>query len=92
MSVLSSCSAIVKFKESFETKTHLYIVTELVKGVDLFEYVIERDSLNEHDAALIAGQIIEAVIYVHGLGIVHRDLKPENIMVVLDNKEVEETP
>ena len=87
MKVMNKLS-IVRFKEHFETKTHLYIATELVKGVDLFEYVVEKESLGEYDAALIAGQIIEAVQYIHGLGVVHRDLKPENIMVVeADPKE-----
>jgi serine/threonine protein kinase len=58
-----------------------------VRGVDLFEYVVEKNSLNEYDAALIAGQIIEAVQYIHALGVVHRDLKPENIMVVEETQK-----
>jgi serine/threonine protein kinase len=38
MSVLNH-PLLVHFKESIQTKTHLYIVTELVKGLDLFEYI-----------------------------------------------------
>lgn len=34
-----------KFEKCFITKTHNYIVLELVKGVDLYEYVREKGKL-----------------------------------------------
>ena len=37
----------VFFKECIQTKTHIYIVTELVKGKDLFELVREMKYLGE---------------------------------------------
>lgn len=30
---------LLEFKECIQTKTHIYIVTELVKGKDLFDFV-----------------------------------------------------
>lgn len=67
---------LVYFKESVQTKTHIYIITELVKGKDLFELVKELRFLGEMEAAYLIQQIIIGVRYIHSLGIVHRDLKP----------------
>lgn len=74
---------LVFFKENIITKTHIYIVTELVKGKDLFGFVKELRYLPEPEAAYILEQIIVGVRYIHSAGIVHRDLKSENIMVFL---------
>lgn len=67
---------IVTFKESIQTKNKIYIVTELVEGKDMFEYVKDTKGIPEHEAAFIIKQIIVGVRYLHSLGIVHRDLKP----------------
>lgn len=72
---------LVQFKHSIQTKTHLYIITELCDGKDLFDFVKDYSFLPEYTAAIILQQIILGVNYIHNLGIVHRDLKPENIMV-----------
>lgn len=80
MSVLSH-PLMVYFKETIQTNNNIYIVTELVKGKDLFEFVKDVKFLQEKEAAFIFKQIIVGVRYLHSLGIVHRDLKPENVMV-----------
>lgn len=67
---------LVRHKETVTTKTHIYIVTELVNGKDMFEFVKELKYLCEYEAAYIIQQIIVAVRYMHSLGIIHRDLKP----------------
>ena len=72
---------LVTYKETISTKTHIYIITELVDGKDMFEFVKELNYLPEQEAAFIVQQIIIGVRYLHSLGVVHRDLKPENIMV-----------
>lgn len=72
---------LLEFKECIQTKTHIYIITELVKGKDLFEFVKDYDFLEEYDAAKIVQQLIVGVRVLHSFEIVHRDLKPENIMV-----------
>ncbi len=80
---------LVQFKHSIQTKSHLYIITELCEGKDLFEFVKDYSYLTEYNASLILQQIILGVMYMHNLGIVHRDLKPENIMVAFQNDHVE---
>lgn len=54
---------------------------ELAKGVDLYEYVREREKLSEVEAIPIVKQLIKTIFYLQTLGIVHRDLKPDNIML-----------
>lgn len=44
MAVLSH-PFLVGYKTTIQTKTTIYIVTELVEGKDLFEYVKENKSL-----------------------------------------------
>ena len=72
---------LLKFRESIKAKNKIFIITELVEGKDLLEFVKEKQTLSEKEAADILKQIINGVNYMHTLGIVHRDLKPENIMV-----------
>ena len=77
---------LLEFRESIQSKTHIYIITELVKGKDLYEFVKDYDYLDEYDAAKICQQIIVGVRVLHSFEIVHRDLKPENIMIVLEKE------
>lgn len=74
---------LLEFKECIQTKTHIYIVTELVKGKDLFDFVKEREFLDEYDSAKIIQQLIVGIRFLHSFEIVHRDLKPENVMVFI---------
>ncbi|VDB94715.1 unnamed protein product [Peniophora sp. CBMAI 1063] len=63
---------------------NIYLVLELVDGGDLFQYIAEEHGLPELKAKDIAGQVCDAVAYIHSKGIVHRDLKPENILLSHD--------
>lgn len=81
---------IIKFVEKFETKTHLYIINELVDGGDLYEYVKLNSFMSglllffnhlsllfqELDAAKVIKLIVESIIYLHNTDIVHNDIKP----------------
>jgi serine/threonine protein kinase len=72
---------LVEFKECLQTKRQLYIVTELVRGSNLFEFVKRLPVPRRVRRGRIAQQVIVGVRFLHSFEIVHRDLKPENIMV-----------
>lgn len=72
---------IIKYFGTFDTRDKIFIVTELVKDGDLFDYIVKNDFIEEYEASLIVRQLLEAVEYMHKVGVVHRDLKPENIMM-----------
>ncbi|KAG2153810.1 kinase-like domain-containing protein, partial [Suillus clintonianus] len=63
------------------TESHIWIVTELCCGGELFDYLAEKGRLSEHESSIIFGQLALAVAYLHEKGIVHRDLKLENVLL-----------
>lgn len=58
-----------------------YIVMEYVRGKSLKKVLRADGQLPSARAAVIAGQMLDALGAVHARGIVHRDLKPENILL-----------
>jgi serine/threonine protein kinase len=78
---------VIRLKNVFETKEKIFIVTELVKGGDLFDRIVKRRRFPESVARTLISQILEAIHYLHERGIVHRDLKPENIMLTSEESE-----
>ncbi|KAF7267525.1 calcium/calmodulin-dependent protein kinase type 1-like [Rhynchophorus ferrugineus] len=71
---------IVQLLETFEDKTKVFLVMELVTGGELFDRIVEKGSYTEKDASDLIRQVLEAVDYMHEQGVVHRDLKPENLL------------
>ena len=77
---------IVKIHEYFEDRDKCYIITEILKGGELFDEITRRNRFSENDAAMIMKHIFQSVNYCHKNHIMHRDLKPENIMLE-ENKD-----
>ena len=63
----------------------LYIVMELVDGVNLME-VIRSGGVSEKRALDIVEQVCAALRFAHENGIVHRDIKPSNILLSRDGR------
>ena len=72
---------IVDLIDIFEDKSTLYLAMKLCTGGDLFTGISEKKHFNEEDAARIAKQIFEALLYMQDVHTVaHCHLKPGNIM------------
>ena len=70
----------LKLYEYFEDDRNIYLITELCRGGELFDKIIEEEYFSEREAARIFKQILMSLNYCHSQGIAHRDLKPENFM------------
>ncbi|KTF90022.1 hypothetical protein cypCar_00015335 [Cyprinus carpio] len=66
---------VVCLEDFYESRTHYYLVMQLVSGGELFDRILDRGMYSEADASLVIRQVLEAVSYLHKNGIVHRDLK-----------------
>jgi len=80
---------IIKMYEFFEDEKRYYLVTEICKGGELFDEILQRGKFSERDAAVLMKQVLSCINYCHQANIVHRDLKPENILLE-QNKEFDQ--
>ncbi|KPI96008.1 Phosphorylase b kinase gamma catalytic chain, testis/liver isoform [Papilio xuthus] len=71
----------VELQDVFESETFIFLVFELCKNGELFDYLTSVVTLSEKKTRYIMRQVLEGVRYVHSKNIVHRDLKPENILL-----------
>ena len=81
---------LLKIIEYYEKDDSLYIVTEYLKGGELFDYITKKEFFTEKNAMKIIKQMLKAISYMHNLNIIHRDLKPENIVFSTDQDSEEE--
>lgn len=59
---------------------HFFITMEFVEGENLAT-LLQRRSLDLHQATRLAVQLCAALEAAHRAGVLHRDLKPENVLV-----------
>lgn len=78
---------IIRIVDLIEDNENYYIVSEVVKGGELFNRLTKLNSFTESQAADIISQIMLGLNYMHLQSITHRDLKPENILLVKDDED-----
>lgn len=71
---------------SFETRTHVCLITDFCPGGDLFMLLKRQPKkvFREDAARFYAAEIITALEYLHYRGVIYRDLKPENVLLQKD--------
>ena len=72
---------IIRLVDVFESRGHIYMVTELMEGGELFDYIVEKGVLSEREAAATMTGVTGAIAHMHARGFIHRDLKPENLLI-----------
>jgi serine/threonine-protein kinase len=78
---------IVKYVDLFTHHNILHLVVDYVDGKDLLTAFAAKPA-EESRVIKWAGQILDALEYVHRAGVVHRDLNPGNIMLRRDDDNV----
>jgi eukaryotic-like serine/threonine-protein kinase len=62
----------------------LYIVMQLVPGIDLIDFIAQYQPVPVRWAVAVAAQIASVLAAAHAVSLVHRDLKPSNVMIKPD--------
>ncbi|XP_037091954.1 phosphorylase b kinase gamma catalytic chain, skeletal muscle/heart isoform-like isoform X2 [Pollicipes pollicipes] len=81
---------VIELHDVFESETHIFLVFELLRQGELFDYLTTVVTLSEKKTKHIMKQLLEALLHVHDKSVVHRDVKPENILLD-DNLDIKLT-
>ena len=79
------------FEYYYDEQENIYIITEYIRGEELFNKIQEVYRFSEEDAAIIIKSVLQAITYCHSRGIIHRDLKPENILIPTGSSKIDYT-
>lgn len=75
---------IVKYIESFKTRSHLHIVLEFMEQGALSQLKDKWGVLPEFMISAFISQTLTGLEYLHAQGVVHRDVKGANILLGLE--------
>ena len=76
---------VIKIIKIIKNPERIYIIMEYCENGELFNHIVEKESLDEEEAAYYYYQLINGLEYLHNYGVVHRDLKPENLLLSKNN-------
>lgn len=77
---------IVSVLDVDETDEYHILVTEVVHGPDLKEYILKNSPLEIDEVISIAMMTLRGIEHAHDRGIIHRDIKPQNILLDKDGR------
>lgn len=72
---------VVKLHDVVPQGDHIYIVTELLEGDTLTEYLRSHpNGLAEEESLHLLRQMLEGYLNIANKNIIHRDIKPDNVL------------
>lgn len=74
---------LVTIYETFKLDDKFIVIEEFVSG-DTLEEIINSGKTSGQIAFNIIKQLLEVLIFLHGINIIHRDINPKNILVSTD--------
>ena len=78
---------ILKLYDVIESHEKIYIITELIEGIDLFTFLENKNfDVDEATSNRIIKKLTSALFYLNIFGIVHRDIKPDNILLTSNSQ------
>ena len=72
---------IIHIYDHGESQGCLFIVTQIVHGGDLAQYLAQHGPLQRRQALTLVAQIASAVAAAHAVAVIHRDIKPSNVLL-----------
>ena len=80
---------IIRLYAVYEEPSYYYLVTEQMKGGELFDRIVSKSFYNEKEARDVCKILFEAIGFCHEKSVAHRDLKPENLLLLSEDNDSE---
>ncbi|EED90504.1 myosin light chain kinase [Thalassiosira pseudonana CCMP1335] len=78
---------IIRLYEVFEEPSYYYLVTEQMRGGELFDRIVSKSYYNEKEARDVCKILFESIGFCHSKSVAHRDLKPENLLLRAEDND-----
>eukprot|EP00567_Pseudictyota_dubia_P001871 CAMPEP_0197464540 /NCGR_PEP_ID=MMETSP1175-20131217/64075_1 /TAXON_ID=1003142 /ORGANISM="Triceratium dubium, Strain CCMP147" /LENGTH=422 /DNA_ID=CAMNT_0043000521 /DNA_START=3 /DNA_END=1272 /DNA_ORIENTATION=- len=80
---------IIRLYDVYEEPQYYYLVTEIVRGGELFDRVVSKSYYNEKEARDVCKILLTTLAYCHRNRVAHRDLKPENLLLLSEKNDTD---
>lgn len=79
---------LIHLYEVYENERYVYLVLEVLRGGELFDYIVHKGHYSEKDAVMLMRRLLSSIDYLAQRGIMHRDIKPENLILKEENDKL----